>query len=132
MSKESQMIDRLIEISKQMKAEKNIELYALIPDGNDTWRIVNEDNIFIIDINDYDIEGICEGICYRDDIEKYNAEEFIERAWEELRDFFSPEINHCTNCENWDKFCAWFDNQVIEFFTNELSIMYAGRLLDFE
>lgn len=111
---------------------KDIELYALIPDGRSTWRIVNEDNIFIIDINDYDIEGLCESICNKDYIEKYSAEEFIERVWEELRDFFSPEINHCTDCENWDKFCAWCDHQVIEYFTNELSIMYAGRLLDFE
>lgn len=132
MSKESKMVDKLIEISKQMKKEKDIELYALIPDGRDTWRIVNEDNIFIIDIHDYDIEGICEGIKNGSYIEKYSAEEFIERVWEELRDFFSPEINHCTYCEHWDKFCAWCDTQVIEYFTNELSIMYAGRLLDFE
>lgn len=132
MSKESQMIDRLIEINKQMKAEKDIELYALIPDGNNTWRIVNEDNIFIIDINDYDIEGVCEGICYRDYIEKYSAEKFIERAWEELRDDFSPQIDNCTFCENWDKFCAWCDNQIIEYFTTELTNMYKERLFDFE
>ena len=106
--------------------------YGLVPDGRTTWRIVNEDKIFIIDINDYDVEGTCEGIRNRDDIEKYSAEEFIERAWEELRDFFSPYINYCEHSENWDKFCSWFDHLVIEYFTNELSIMYAGRLLDFE
>lgn len=132
MNKESQMIDKLIEIDKQMKAKKDIEIYALIPDGRDTWRIVNEDRIFIIDIHDYDIEGICEGIRDRDCIEKYSAEEFIERVWEELRDNFSPQINHCTYCDNWDKFCAWCDSQVIEYFTNELSMMYNQRLLDFE
>ena len=132
MGKENQMVNKLIEIDKQMKAKKDNELYALIPDGRNTWRIVNEDNIFIIDIHNYDIEGLCESICNGSYIEKYSAEEFIERVWEELRDFFSPEINHCTYCENWDKFGAWFDNQVIEYFTNELSMMYAGRLLDFE
>lgn len=111
---------------------KDIELCALIPDGKTIWRIVNEDNIFIIDIYDYDIEGICEGIRNRDCIEKYSAEEFIERVWEELRDSFSPQINHCIYCEHWDRFCAWCDNQVIEYFTTELTNIYSSRLLDFE
>lgn len=112
--------------------DKDIELYALIPEGKYTWRIVNEDKIFIVDIHDYDIEGICEGLCVRSDIEKYSAEEFVERAWEELRDNFSPQINHCVFCENWDKFCDWCDTQVIEYFTTELINIFNSRLLNFE
>ena len=132
MNKESKMINKLIEIDKQMKAEKDIEQYTLIPDGRDTWRIVNEDNIFIVDINDYDIESICESIHNNDYIEKYSAEEFIERVWEELRDDFSPQVDCCTYCENWDRFCAWCDNQIIEYFTTELTNAYKERLFDFE
>ena len=112
---------------------KDIVIYGIVPDGKSTWRIVNEDRIFIVDIHDYDIEGICEGICIRDDIEKYSAEKFIGRVWEELRDFFSPEINSCELAsENWDKFRAWCDDQIMDYFTTELSNMYKQRLLDFE
>ena len=111
---------------------KDIELYALIPDGKYRWRIVNEDNIFIVDINDYDIEGICEGIRINNYIEKYSAEEFIERVWKELRDGFSPAINHCEWCGNWNKFCAWVDYISIEFLGDRTVALYKQRLLDFE
>ena len=111
---------------------QDIELYALVPDGKTTWRIINEDNIEIVKIYDTDIESICEGICVRSDIEKYSAEEFIERHWEELRDFFSPQINNCTFCENWDKFCSWCDRLVIEYFTTALTNIFNGRLLNLE
>ena len=94
----------LIARKEKVNYMKDIVIYGIVPDGKSTWRIVNEDRIFIVDIHDYDIEGICEGICVRDDIEKYSAEEFIKRVWEELRDFFSPEINNCTYCENGTSF----------------------------
>ena len=104
---------------------KDIAIYGIVPDGKSTWRIVNEDRIFIVDIRDYDIEGICEGICIREDIKKCSVEKFIERAWEELRDFFSPEINSCElTSENWDKFCAWCNRQIVDYFTTELLNMY--------
>ena len=111
---------------------KDIELFALIPDGKDTWRIMNEDNIFIIDICDYDIEEICEHIYNGNYIEKYSAKEFITSVWEFLRDQVIPELNGCGFCENWDKFCAWFDYQAMKYFTTTLSNMYKQRLLDFE
>lgn len=111
---------------------KDIELYALIPDGNDTWRIVNEDNIFIMDIHDYDVESICENICNDSYMERYSAEEFIEHNWEEFIDNFSPQITNCTSCENWDKFCAWYDRLVVEYLTTKLMDIYNNRLLNFE
>jgi hypothetical protein len=112
--------------------DKDTELYALKPDGKNTWRIVNEDNIFIVDIHDYDIEEMCENIRNKDYIEKYSAEEFIERIWEDLRDEFSPQVSNCVFCDNWDRFCAWCDNQIMEYFITELSNIYKSRLLDFE
>jgi hypothetical protein len=111
---------------------QDIDFYAVVPDGKNTWRIVNEDNVFIVDIHDYDIEEICEGIHIRNYIEKYSAEEFIERVWEELRDGFSPHINNCSFFDNWDKFCAWCDDQIMDYFTTTLSNIYKQRLLDFE
>lgn len=111
---------------------KYVELCALKPDGPTTWCIVNEDNIEITKICDIDIEKICEDICNRSDIEKYSAEEFIERAWEELRDDFSPQISNCEWCENWDKFCSWCDCFIIESFVAELANIFNSRLLDFE
>ena len=124
---------KLLKLRKVGKImNKDIELYALIPDGKDTWRIVNEDNIFIMDIHDYDIESICENICNDSYIERYSAEEFIEQVWDELRDNFSPQITNSVFCEHWDKFCAWCDNEIIEYLTTELLNMYKSRLLDFE
>ena len=111
---------------------KNIEVYALVPDGRYTWRIVDEVNIFVVDIHDYDIEAICESIHDRNHIEKYSAEEFIESAWKDLRDEFSPYITYSESCDNWDKFCAWCDYQIMEYFTTTLSNIYQQRLLDFE
>lgn len=111
---------------------KDIKLFALIPDGKDTWRVVNEDNIFVIDIHDYDIEAICETIHNRNHIERYSAEEFLERAWEDFRDDFSPYITDSESCEHWDKFCAWCDSQIMDYFTTTLSGIYRQRLLDFE
>lgn len=111
---------------------KDDKLYALVPDGKDTWRIVNEDNIFITDIHDYDIEDICDRIYECNNILQYSAEEFIERAWEKLRDEYTPEISNCMYCEKWDKFCAWFDQLVIEYFATTLMNDYNSRLLDFE
>lgn len=111
---------------------KDIELYALIPDGKDTWRIVNEDNIFIADIHDYDIEEICDSIYECNDIQKYSAEEFIGRVWETLRDDYAPHIIDCMYSENWDKFCAWCDQLAVEYFATTLMDNYNSRLLDFE
>lgn len=111
---------------------KDIVLYTLVPDGRYTWRIVDEDRIFVIDIHDYDIEAICEGIDNRNYIKKYSAEAFVESVWEELRDFFAPEINNCALCDNWDKFCAWCDYQIMEYFTTTLLNIYQLRLLNFE
>lgn len=111
---------------------KDIDFYSLVPDGKDTWRVVNENNDFVVDIHDYDVETICESIHDRNHIEKYSAEEFIERVWEDLMDNFSPYLTNCVLCDNWEKFCAWYDYQVMEYFTTTLLNIYSQRLLDFE
>jgi hypothetical protein len=113
--------------------DKDIELYGLVPDGKNAWCIINEDNVEIVKIYDTDIKDICETIDKYSDIEKYSAEEFIERAWEELRDNFSPHINNCElTSDNWDKFCAWCDYLIVKYLAQEIVGIYKQRLRDFE
>lgn len=112
---------------------QNIEVYEIVPDGKTAWFIINEDGVEITKIYDTDIKDICEGIDKYSDIQKYSAEEFIERVWEELRDFFSPHINSCElTSDNWDKFCAWCDYLTIKYLATELMGFYKQRLRDFE
>ena len=109
---------------------RDIELYGLIPDGQNSWCIIDEENSFTI--SNIDIKKICENLCNKDYIEEYSTEKFIEYVWEDFRDNHCPDIVDYMYTENWDKFTAWFDYICARYLTNEIVSMYKQRLLDFE
>ena len=111
---------------------KDIEFYGLVPDGENAWCVVDENEDDKSIISNADIEKVCEHICNKDCIKEYGAEGFVERVWEEFRDNYCPGIEDYIYTENWDKFIAWFDYICVDYLTKEIVGFYKQRLLDFE
>ena len=101
----------------------------------------HEENAWLIIDSD---SGNVEGIITKDDIIEYCKREcemvdtmymcadgIIDSVWWTVKDNYNLGLVD-NYCEEFDKFCAWFDFVCVEYLANELIASYKQRLLDFE
>lgn len=144
MNKDNKMIDKLIEIDKQMKTikvdnqtivvdteNKDIEWHEITPDGEDTWHIVDGDGKVINTITKNDIINYCKRELEDNRTECLSPDLMIDSVWWYIEDDYKLEVVD-NYCQHWDKFTAWFDYVVVEYFTQEIIALYKQRLRDFE
>ena len=119
MSKESQMIDKLIEISKQMKAKKEVVL-QFKKRTNYTWEVWtdNEDGgDYIRDIKVDDIHVLCAEVESENEILDMSPKDFISMVWD-LCSYrvFDNYDNFDYYSANFDAFSKWFDKEVLDWY----------------
>lgn len=119
MSKESQMIDKLIEISKQMKAKKEVVL-QFKKRTNYTWEVWtdNEDGgDYIRNITIDDIYVLCTEIESENEILDMSPKDFISMVWDLCSyRIFDNYDNFDYYSANFDAFSKWFDKEVLEWY----------------
>jgi hypothetical protein len=109
---------------------KDIE-YALIPDGENTWHIVDENGKIIDIITKDNIINLCKTEYENNHVECVSAEVMIDNVWWNLEYDYNLEFVD-NYCQEFDKFLAWFDYVCVEYLTQELVAIYKRRLLNFE
>lgn len=110
---------------------KDIELYAIVSDGKDTWHIINENEKVIDTITKDTIINYCKREIELSDICYVSSEIMTDSVWWYMEDNHNLElVDHY--CQEWDKFTAWFDYVCIEYLAQEIVAIYKQRLLDFE
>ena len=130
MNKESKMIDKLIEISKQMQSQ-NEKQFIIQQHEENAWLIIDSDSGSVKDIiTKDDVVQYCKRECEYD-IFDLCPKSAIDSVWWEVNDDYKLDLVD-NYCEEFDKFCAWFDFVCIEFFSNDMVASYKQRLLDFE
>lgn len=107
------------------------ELDEIVPDGGGAWHIVNSDGVLVDIIKKDDIIRYCERELKDNEAESLSPDTMIHYVWHEVEDDFNLDpVDHY--CQYWDKFTAWFDYVVVEYFAQEIVSSYKQRLLDFE
>jgi hypothetical protein len=119
MSKESQMTDKLIEISKQMKAKKEVVL-QFKKRTNYTWEVWtdNEDGgDYIRNITIDDIYVLCTEIESENEILDMSPKDFISMVWDLCSyRIFDNYDNFDYYSANFDAFSKWFDKEVLDWY----------------
>lgn len=119
MSKESQMIDKLIEISKQMKVKKEVVL-QFKKRTNYTWEVWtdNEDGgDYIRNITVDDIHVLCTEIESENEILDMSPKDFISMVWDLCSyRIFDNYDNFDYYSANFDAFSKWFDKEVLDWY----------------
>ena len=96
------------------------------------WLIIDSDNGSIKDIiTKDDIVEYCKRECEMADIVYMCVDGIVEGVWWEINDKYDLELVD-NYCEEFEKFCKWFDFICVEYLTNELITYYKQRLLNFE
>lgn len=106
--------------------------YIIKQHEENTWLIINAENGEIVNTITKDtIIEYCEGVY--DDVDTDFAGEngIIASVWFYLDDDYNIDLVDY-DCEELDKFVAWFDYICVEYFTNKVLAEYKQRLLRFE
>ena len=121
---------------KEIKTENqtvvvDTELDEIVPDGENTWNIVDSNGGIVDIIKKDDIINYCKRELEDNDTEQLSPDLIIDGVWWYVHDDYNLE-GVDNYCQYWDKFTAWFDYVVVEYFTQEIVAIYKQRLLDFE
>lgn len=121
MNKDSKMIDKLIEISKQMQSQNEIELKIQFKKyDSKIWEVWTDDENggdYIRDITVDDICVLCAEVESENNILDMSPHYFISMVWE----LCSNKIfDNCDDLDfysdNFKAFSDWFDSEVIDWY----------------
>lgn len=120
MNKNSKMIDKLIEIDKQMKKSKEDFTIQFKKYDSKIWEVWtdNEDGgDYIRDITEDDIWVLCAEVESENEITNMSPNDFISMVW----DLCSYKIfNYYDNFDyygdNFGAFSNWFDKEVVDWY----------------
>ena len=120
MSKESQMIDKLIEIDKQMKKSKEDFTIQFKKYDSKIWEVWtdNEDGgDYIRDITSDDICILCAEVESENEITNMSPNDFISMVWDLCSyKIFDNYDNFDYYGDNFKAFSDWFDNEVVDWY----------------
>lgn len=103
--------------------------YAIKQTEENTWVILDENKEIVNTITKDIVVDYCKK--ENEEIEELIHDVLIDSVWFELEDDYNLYwIDN--NCQDFDKFIAWFDYVCVEYFSNESVAIYKQRLLDFE
>ena len=108
--------------------------YVIIEKGKNEWAIVDKNKTVIDTITKDIIINRCERNLGNDNADRadyMNANGLIDDVWCAIQDEYDLEFVD-DRYQEWEKFCAWFDYIVVEYFANKIIAFYKQRLLDFE
>lgn len=112
---------------------KDIELYAVVQGGEDTWYIVNENGEVVDTIAKDTIVKICERELERCYLDVLDIETLIDNVWYLLNKGDNTVYNQVSaNTQDYDKFEVWFEYVCVECFGNGIINHYKQRLLNWE
>lgn len=109
---------------------EDIEWNAIVPDGENTWHIIDSDRI-INTITKDDIIKYCKRELEDNHIECLSPDIMIDSVWWGVENDYKLEIVD-SGCQYWDKFIAWFDYIVVEYLAQEIVAIYKQRLHNWE
>lgn len=106
--------------------------YIIKQHEENTWFIVNDDTGEVVNIITKDtVVDYCKREYDNVDTDYVGEDGIINSAWFDLdNDYHIDLVDY--DCEELDKFVAWFDYICVEYFANEIVKEYKQRLLDFE
>ena len=120
MSKESQMIDKLIEIDKQMKKSKEDFTIQFKKYDSKIWEVWtdNEDGgDYIRDITSDDICVLCAEVESENEIVNMSPLDFISMVWDLCSyKIFDNYDNFDYYGDNFKAFSDWFDSEVVDWY----------------
>ena len=102
---------------------------ALREINENTWIIINEEEEVIDTITKDIVVDYCEK--ENEEIEELIHDVLIDYVWSNLEDDYNLDLIY-NDCQDFDKFVAWFEYVCVEYFSHEIVSIYKQRLLDFE
>ena len=104
------------------------ENYAIKQTEENTWVVLNENEEVINTITKDIVVDYCKK--EKEEIEViYDV--LIDYIWYELEDDYNLDwIDN--DCQDFDKFIAWYEYICVEYFSQEIVAIYKQRLLNFE
>ena len=66
-----------------------------------------------------------------EEIEELIHDVLIDCVWSDLEEDYNLDLID-NDCQDFDKFVAWFNYVCVEYFSQEIVAIYKQRLLDFE
>ena len=102
--------------------------YAIKQTEENTWVVLDENEEVVNTITRDIVVDYCKK--KNEEIELiYDV--LVDYIWFELEDDYSLDWID-DNCQDFDKFIAWFKYICVEYFSQEIVAIYKQRLLDFE
>ena len=103
--------------------------YAIKQTEENTWVMLNENEEVVNTITKDIVVDYCEK--ENEEIEELIHDVLIDYVWSNLEEDYN--IDYINNdCQDFDKFVAWFEYVCVEYFSQEIIAIYKQRLLDFE
>ena len=104
------------------------ENYAIKQTEENTWVVLNENEEVINTITKDIVVDYCKE---NEEIEELIHDVLIDYIWYELEDDYNLDwIDN--DCQDFDKFIAWYEYICVEYFSQEIVAIYKQRLLNFE
>lgn len=105
--------------------------YIIKGTDENTWSIIDENGEVVETITKDDIVNYCKNELEDNRTDCMSASDMIDGVWFDVERDYNLEFVD-SYCQDFDKFCAWFDYVCVEYITNEVVAFYKQRLLDFE
>ena len=103
--------------------------YAIKQTEENTWVMLDENKEVIDTITKDIVVDYCKK--ENEEIEELIHDVLIDYVWYELEDDYNLDwIDN--DCQDFDKFIAWFEYICVEYFSQEIVAIYKQRLLNFE
>lgn len=120
MNKDSKMIDKLIEIDKQMKKSKNDFTIQFKKYDSKIWQVWTDDENggdYIRDITEDDIWVLCAEVESENEITNMSPLDFISMVWD-LCSYKIFDGFHTFDYygDNFKAFTDWFDREVVDWY----------------
>ena len=103
--------------------------YAIKQTEENTWVMLNENEEVVNTITKDIVVDYCEK--ENEEIEDLIHEVLIDYVWSNLEEDYNLDCID-NDCQDFDKFVAWFEYVCVEYFSQEIVAIYKQRLLDFE
>ena len=103
--------------------------YAIKQTEENTWVMLDENEEVVNTITKDIVVDYCEK--ENEEIEELIHDVLIDYVWSNLEDDYNLDLID-NDCQDFDKFVAWFEYVCVEYFSHEIVAVYKQRLLDFE
>lgn len=103
--------------------------YTIKQTEENTWVMLNENEEVVNTITKDIVVDYCEK--ENEEIEELIHDVLIDCVWSDLEEDYNLDLID-NDCQDFDKFVAWFNYVCVEYFSQEIVAIYKQRLLDFE